>query len=251
MIDQLMLLSGADIPFIEGRAIVHQPSLKEIAAIGENNFFQGVGFLDFSKKLLDSSDKIKFENYDDFDIFMSIVISRSSKIQKHIDNAFSVLFLIFPLYQIEVRNNQILLIKENEEGFIDKTNFSAFKEILCQIFGLAASSDSKYNPQDALAKKIADKFKEREQQLAKLAGKSKSGGEIDILSRYSSILAIGSELPLLDLMQYTVYQLYDSFQRYQLKIQWDAYLQAKMAGAKNLNEVDHWMINLKEIKNNK
>ena len=42
-------------------------------------------------------------------------------------------------------------------------------------------------------------------------------------------------------MQYTVYQLFDEFKRYELKLNWDIYLQAKMAGAKDLKEVDDWM----------
>ena len=37
---------------------------------------------------------------------------------------------------------------------------------------------------------------------------------------------------------------FNEFQRFQLKVQWDAYIQAKMAGAKDLEEVDNWMIDL-------
>ena len=54
-----------------------------------------------------------------------------------------------------------------------------------------------------------------------------------------------------ELMQYTVYQLYDEFQRFQLKVQWDAYIQARMAGAQDLEEVDNWMIDLQEQGKNK
>ena len=42
-------------------------------------------------------------------------------------------------------------------------------------------------------------------------------------------------------MNYTVYQLYDEFQRFELKQNFDIYLQAKMAGAKDMEEVDNWM----------
>ena len=44
-----------------------------------------------------------------------------------------------------------------------------------------------------------------------------------------------------ELMNYTVYQLKDEFKRFQLKQSFDIYLQAKMAGAKDLEEVDNWM----------
>ena len=39
--DDLTLLSGIDIPFEEAHLIIHQPTLKEISIIRENNFFIG------------------------------------------------------------------------------------------------------------------------------------------------------------------------------------------------------------------
>ena len=38
-----------------------------------------------------------------------------------------------------------------------------------------------------------------------------------------------------------VYQIFDTFNRYELKMNYDIYLQAKMAGAKDLKEVEDWM----------
>ena len=102
------------------------------------------------------------------------------------------------------------------------------------------------------AQRIAEKFKKRHETLLKLKNNNDvSEKSINILSRYVSILAVGEQKDLNDLMQYTIYQLYDEFQRYQLKVQWDAYIQARMAGAKDLDEVDNWMIDLKDQKKNK
>ena len=42
-------------------------------------------------------------------------------------------------------------------------------------------------------------------------------------------------------LEYSVYQLFDEFERFTLKQQSDMYIQAKMAGAENLKEVDNWM----------
>ena len=44
-----------------------------------------------------------------------------------------------------------------------------------------------------------------------------------------------------DLLNYTTYQLFDEFKRYELKVGHDIYVQAKMAGAKDLKEVEDWM----------
>ena len=54
MLSDLLLLSGNDIPFPEAQVTIHQPTLKEIAYIGEEAFFLGCGFLDFSKNVLNS-----------------------------------------------------------------------------------------------------------------------------------------------------------------------------------------------------
>ena len=253
MVENLLLLSGNDIPFPEARVTIHQPTLKEIAYIGEEAFFVGCGFLDFSKNLLKETDKNNLENYNDFDIFMLIVTDKNKDAKRSIEAAFLVLNLIFPLYEISVRDNLIILKKNNEEFSINRDNFNKFKEIISEMFSLklGANSSEDYNPVGDMAKRIAEKFKKRHEQLNKIAKDTKNNKPIAILSRYVSILSVGLQKTLNDLMQYTVYQLYDEFQRFQLKVQWDAYIQAKMAGAKDLEEVDNWMIDLQDQGKNK
>lgn len=253
MLGDLLLLSGNDIPFPEAQVTIHQPTLKEIAYIGEETFFVGCGFLDFSKNLLKDEDKSRLSNYNDFDIFMSIIISGSKDVKRSKDAAFLVLDLIFPLYTISVRDNNIVLKKDEEEFFINRVNFDKFKSIISAMFNLKlGSKDSEgYNPSGDMAKRIADKFKKRHEQLSKIAKDSEKDRKISVLSRYASILAVGLQKDINSMMQYTVYQLYDEFQRFQLKVQWDAFIQAKMAGAKDLDDVDNWMIDLQEQGKNK
>ena len=49
MINYLLLLSGNDIPFIDAQISIHQPKIKEIAFIGEESFYTGCEYLNFSK----------------------------------------------------------------------------------------------------------------------------------------------------------------------------------------------------------
>ena len=249
MLGDLLLLSGNDIPFPGARVNIHQPTLKEIAMIGEEQFFIGCGFLNFSKELLSDSDKIRLSDYNDFDIFMSIIIQQTEDTKRSIDAVFLVLTLIFPLYQISVRDNMIILSREQEELSINRNNFNEFKSIITAMFNLniGGQNNENYNPVGDMATRIAEKFKKRHEHLAKIA-KEQSGDDkkVSILSRYASILAIGLQLSLNEIMQWTVCQLYDEFQRFQLKMQWDAYIQARMAGATDLEEVDNWMINLQD-----
>lgn len=252
MMNELLLLSGNDIPFPEAQVTIHQPRIYEIAYIGEEAFYTGCGFLDFSKKILDDKDKVRLSNYTDFNILMSIMISKDSSVKHNIENALLVLSLLFPLYEIGVRADAIVLKQNDKEYLITEKNFDAFKKILQSIFSLGnKNNESDYNPSDSMAKRIAEKFKKRQEQLKKLANEKSDSKKFDILSRYVSILAVGAEKDINSLMNYTVYQLYNEFQRFQLKVQWDAYLQARMAGAQDLDEVDNWMIDLDKVGQNK
>lgn len=248
MLGDLLLLSGNDIPFPEAQVTIHQPRLQEIAYIGEEAFFIGCGFLDFSKNLLSEQDKSNLSNCDDFDIFMSIMISKSDEVKRSVECALLVLTLIFPLYEISVRDNLIILKQDSQEFSINRNNFAKFKEIISEMFNLKLGEDAanKYNPAGDMAKKIADKFKKRHERLNRISKEANGESErITILSRYASILAVGLQKDFNNIMQYTVYQLYDEFQRFQLKVQWDAHIQARIAGAKDLDEVDNWMIDLR------
>lgn len=257
MKNELLLLAGSDIPFPEARITIHQPTLKEIGYIGEEAFFLGCGFLDFSKKLLNEKDKIHLEQYSDFDIFMSLMISKEKEVKRTADCARLVLSLIFPLHMIaiEVRNNKQVLILRNdtEECEINNKNFDKFKKILSGMFSLnlGDSDKDKYNPSGSMAEKIAKKLQKGQEKLTKIKQEINLNKKVSILSRYASILAVGLQKDLNNLMQYTVYQLYNEFQRFQLKVQWDAHIQARMAGAKDLEEVDNWMIDLQEQGQNK
>lgn len=245
MLNELLLLSGNDIPFSAAGVTIHPPTIKEIAYIGEENFFTGCELLNFSKDILDDKDKTRLENLTNFEVLMSIMNDTNVALRKQKTCALLVLTLLFPNYQISLNVNEIELVaidkKEflNEKHYITKENFEDFKIILKEIFCLNRGSSAEYNPGGDLSKKIADKLKERQRKLAKQKGEE--SGKVAIFSRYISILSVGEQKDMNSLMQYTVYQLFDEYQRYELKMQSDWYLQAKLAGAKDLKEVDDWM----------
>ena len=64
---------------------------------------------------------------------------------------------------------------------------------------------------------------------------------MSIYSRYCSILAVALQLPLADIMEYTVYQIADQIERLQLRENWQAYFSAKVAGATGMDEAENWM----------
>lgn len=238
MLNDLLLLSGNDIPFPQAQITIHQPSIKEIAYIGEEAFFIGCNLLNFSKNILTEEDKINLGDKTNFDILIAILREQNAVMQKNRNCVIMVLALMFPEYEINIENN-IILKKEDQEHSINNDNFENFKQILNKMFDMKKEdSMSDFNPSGDLAKKIADKLKKRHQQLS---AKNNQTNKIDILSRYISILSAAQQIDMNSLLRYTVYQLYDAFKRYELKYGYDMYVQAKMAGAKDLKEVEDWM----------
>ena len=134
-----------------------------------------------------------------------------------------------------MKNIELKREGEGESHFINDENFEDFKKIFNQMFSFKKDETQDYNPKGDLANQIAEKLRARHQKLAETKNENK---KIDILSRYVSILAVGEQKDINSLLQYTVYQLFDEFERYQLKLGYDIYIEAKMAGAKDLKEVE-------------
>ena len=240
MNNELLLLSKNDIPFIDAQISIHQPTIKEIAYIGEEVFFTGYEMLNFSKNLLLEEDKVNLENLNDFDILIAILRERNAVMQKNRNCVEMVLALIFPEYIVSIEKDAFILKKDNEQYKINSNNFEAFKNIINQMFPLRTGSRfEEYNPTGDLAKKIADKLKKRHQKLGEL--KESANQKIDMFSRYISILAVGEQKDINNLMNYSVFQLLDEFERYKLKVAYDINFQARMAGAKDSKEVEDWM----------
>ena len=238
MINDLTLLSGADIPFFAAQVAIHQPTLKEIGMIGEDVFYAGCGVLSFSKDNLSPEDRINLEQISDFEILMSMLAGRDIATMQNRIHATMVLSLMFPDYEISLSLEEITLKKEDEIRSINSTNFEKFKEILSAMFCLGEkSNESNYNPGGKKAQEIAEKLKKRKQILAEQKGESE---KVSILSRFASILAVGQKQNLYDVLGYTVYQIFDQYDRFELKEMNDIHLKAQLAGARDLQEVDNW-----------
>ena len=244
MIDDLLLLSGNDLPFPEARLIIHQPRLKEIAYITEQRFWSGCELLKFNKDILADEDKIDLLNKSNFNIIMMMIQEKKIESQQARLNILSILALLFPTSQISLKRQAIQLrnYQNNEVNEINEENFNAFKEILINMFCLTNKENKQYNPSGELARKIANKIKKGREQKAKLAPNTK----ISILSRYVSILAIGLQKDINTLMNYTVYQLMDVFNRYELKLHYDSWEKYKIAGAKGMEDPDDWLKDIHE-----
>ena len=134
MIDGLLLLSGYDIPFYGAGLSIHQPTIKEIAYLGEENFFTGYEWINISKNILSEEDKINLEKQTDFDILIAILGEHNAVMLKNRNCVEMVLALLFPEYQISFEQDKIKLQKDEEIHFIDNENFIEFKQIFNSMF---------------------------------------------------------------------------------------------------------------------
>ena len=244
MIDELLLLSGNDIPFPEAKLTIHQPTLKEIAYLTETHFWHSCEILKFDKEVLIDQDKFGLTNISNFNIIMTIVQGKDLEARRVKVNILSLLTLLFPTSEILLNKKtiQIRNVQTGETNQINEQNFDSFKKILITMFCLTGKDNEQYNPSGDLARRIANKIKKGREQKAKLAPESK----VAILSRYISILAVGQQKDINDLMNYTVYQLMDEYNRFILKIQYDAWQRFKAAGATDMGDPEDWLKDIHE-----
>lgn len=244
MLESFSLLSGNDIPFPSAQLVIHQPTLKEIGLIGETNFFTACGLLTFSKeKYLSDKDRADLIDCSDFQILMILIKNNALEIKKQKNCMLMLLTLLFPKYQITFEDNGIIL--KNDVGIysINSLNFNEFKEIIIQMFCLNQNDEQNYRPANKTAQKIMDKIISGRKKINQYKGNKKSS----IFSRYISTLAVGERKDMNDFLNYTVYQLFDEFNRFMLKENADRYIQAVLAGGgKGLKEPENWFKDLYE-----
>lgn len=237
---RVALMCGVDIPIPEYQITVHQPTIKEIALIGEKEFFIGVQCLCIDKDLM-IEDKNLLRSTNNFQIFMTIIEQDAEKEKKNAIR--NLLSLMFPTCTSVMFTPRSLILQQGSTGnlTIDEQNFTFLQEISKQIFCYKQTSKDSFNPVNEKARQIAEKLMKGRKKVAELNGTANAS----IFSQYLSILTIGlNSMSLQDLMNLTMYQLFDLNERYQLYINWDIDIRSRLAGAKPDGQPDNWMKNI-------
>lgn len=234
--ESLALMTGIDYPIPELQIAVHQPSIKEISMIGEKDFFLGAQVLCLNKTLYIQDENLLSETTN-FQIFMTIMQNKEAAQTKACVN--KVLSLIFPNTTALFTPRALLLNLGDQSINIDEGNFETLQDVLKAVFCLSESGQEAFNPANEEAKKIAEKLMRGRQRVA--AQKAKEGGD-SIFTQYLSILTVGLEsMGLNELMNLTMFQLYDLVERYMLYSNWDLDVRQRLAGGKPDSEPENWM----------
>lgn len=237
---RLALMTGTDIPIPECQLTMHQPSIKEIAYIGEDDFFKGVQTLCLNKSMFVQEGKTVPENITNFYIFMTIVGEKQTADKA--EAVKQVLTLVFPQYKIMFSPQSIIFQKDTETYLIDENNFEQLQVTLREVFCSKSGpmDQQAFNPANQKAREIAEKLMRGRQRVAEQNGSANAS----VFSQYLSTLSIGLHIPVGELEKYTIFQLFDSMERYLLYINWDIDIRSRLAGAKPDGKPDNWMKNI-------
>lgn len=237
---RLAMMCGSDIPVPQCQLIVHQPRLKEIALIGEQDFFVGAQCLCLNKSMFVEGKDV-LANTNNFQIFMMVMTEKEAKDKK--DATVQVLQLLFPDYKPMFTPRSLSLMSSNGNVTVDETNFEYLQDILRMVFCSknGPMDQQAFNPANDKAREIAEKLMRGRQRVAAQNGNSNSS----VFSQYLSILTIGlNSMSLQNLMDLTMFQLYDLIERYGLYVSWDIDIRSRLAGGKPDKHPDNWMKNI-------
>ena len=237
---RLALMCGIDYPVPECQLTIHQPRIKEIALIGENNFFTGIQYLCLNKTMF-IKDESLLSNTNNFQIFMTVMAEKEA-IDKKIAVQ-QVCALLFPNDKVLFTPRSINIVKQDNSILIDETNFEYLQQAISTICCLKTGpmDQQAFNPADKKAQEIAEKLMRGRQRVAAQKGES----NVSVFSQYLSILTVGlHSLSLCDMTELTMYQLYDLVERYMLYVNWDMDVRCRLAGGKPDSQPDNWMKNI-------
>ena len=237
---RLALMCGIDYPVPECQLIIHQPLIKEIAYIGESDFFSGVQCLCLNKTMF-VKDESLLANTNNFQIFMTIMSEKEAADKKVAVQ--QVCTLLFPKHKVLFTPRAMILSGEDSSIQIDENNFDFLQAAITEICCLRSGpmDQQSFNPADAKAREIAEKLMRGRQRVAAQKGQT----NVSIFSQYLSIITVGlHSISLQEAMNLTIFQLYDLVERYMLYINWDIDVRCRLAGGKPDGQPDNWMKNI-------
>ena len=233
-------MCGIDIPIPECQLVIHQPRIREIAYLGEQDFFTGVQTLCVDKKMM-IQDKALLDTTNNFQIFMTIMSEKETVDKK--EAVQQVCTLLFPDCKTIFTPRSMILQGKNGMITIDENNFEPMQQIVTQICCLRSGpgDQQSFHPANEKAAEIARKLMRGRQIVAEQKGETNAS----IFSQYLSTLTVGlHSMSLQDLMDLTMFQLYDLIERYMLYINWDMDIRSRLAGGKPDSKPDNWMKNI-------
>lgn len=247
--DLAKILCGGQVPIENCNIVVTQPKLKEICIFGEDNFLMGVHFFTKASRMVEQvkEGNSRLAMLSDFQLLM-VIIDEDKETRRAV---LDFLGLIFPDYEIRFDPGSIcFLVGENQRivGQINPMNFEFFQNKLRTLFlPQSAEREEEYNPANDKAAEIAEKLKRGNQIRQELNHNKEKDLNSSLFGEYASVLSIGLAMDINIFFNYTPFQLYDAFLRYQKKTSYDFYQKiatTPLMDVSKMDEPDNWMDNI-------
>lgn len=239
-------LTGSDILIQDCNIIITQPTVKTILQFGEDDFFEAVNFFAQIDKMLQSilQDDPNAKILSTFQLLL-LIYQEEPRMRTQLENFF---YLVFPAYRVKLTENSIDFLQQengNEiiKGRVNPFNFDILKDVIQNLFLPYTISKEEYNPNSKRASEIAEKLRKGKEKIAA----QKNEENISLFASYISILSVGMNMDMRILLEYTPFQLYDTFMRYNHKSAQDHYFSITtipFADTSNIDAPDEWTENL-------
>lgn len=242
-------LVGGDVLIPDCGAVLTQPTIKEILLTGENNFFEAINFIAQTDKMLHEiqNEDPDMQMFSELQLFL-LIYRQEPHMRSQVRNFFE---LIFPKYNVICTENSIDFKQLDEninkmivKGRVTPFTYENFKTTIMNLFLPYTTKKEDYNPGTSKAEEIAKKLQEGRE---KIAHQKNEDGDISLLGTYISILSVGMNIDMKILLDYTPFQLFDTFMRYNLKVAQDRYFAIStipFADTSQLEAPDEWTSNL-------
>lgn len=242
-----LYLSGGQVPVPECGLFVTQPTLRQIAQFGEDTFFQGVQILTKAYDIVDDAVKAnpELKQYDRFQVF-AVMAAQQEQVNETLSSTFQ---LVLPDFSVEFSQNSIDFRLEGQQyasGRIHKHNLTALQTVLRELFIPKGSDDDDFNPVNEAAARVAEKLRKAREKLKEQNARVEEE-KTSVFALYTSTLSIGTGIDVNTLYGYTPFQIYDAFQRYWMKSQYDVYQQLTMTPMMDVSKLEapkHWGQNM-------
>lgn len=234
-VDKLLLENKTDIYIDSIKEFIHQPSIQEIAYTiqGEKKFFEILNEIcktiidkNFIKKEIKISDE-ELKNITSFDYFIGLMV-KNNYLFIYIK---ALLKLFFPEHicylNSKQEDNKFLIFLEmlpknntnNKKLFIiDKNNYDEIIEYIKIICCISSEEKNKnkneFKPINEKAQKIMEKMLENRKKIQEI--KEKENKEEYFLAKILNLLRGTGNFTNIELQNMSIYQLIQTFKRYQL-----------------------------------
>lgn len=189
---------------------IYSPTIREIALEGYIEYMIKLQLSSFQKEKilldlfkLDQDTYSSIENEDDFD-----VLTNHPTIAHHISSALS----FFCKSNVHYDELSASFVTDNEKIVVNKDNYSHISSVIKELNGITDIQASNLKPRSSKAKQLLEKMMAFE----KKESKTDDGLELkDILSILCS--AKGNGINVFNVMDLTIYQVYEQFERMNVK----------------------------------